>query len=205
MSMRLEQRLSLKQRLGLLLTLRLHLIDALRDEKYEPMGRCPKCEFTLTNGMILHGFNQDPGDYTTGCPKCGVRFAPKLIYRTPASQTEIPFYCPMQVLAQLSNRPTFIETHQPIATLPPVELKKQYPAIYHSAITHYGSLKAAFAKVGLVYAFVERDPKKDWKEKIIPALGNMPDTVIADCAEVSVCIIRRMRRERRIDRYRAIG
>ncbi|MBI5138212.1 MAG: hypothetical protein HZA95_00215 [Candidatus Vogelbacteria bacterium] len=198
--MRLKLRQSLEARLGMQLSLRLELIDSLRGEKYEPKGKCPGCEYRMSNGEIIRGFNQDPTDYTTGCPRCKTRFEPKLVYgMTAAGRVEIPFFCSTQVLAQMANTVGLIR-------MSPDRIRNEYMTIYHSAIAHYGSLKAAFVKLGREYPFVERDPKKDkedWKKKIIPFLGRMPDTVVADCAEVSVSVIRRMRKDRKIRCYRA--
>lgn len=80
----------------------------------------------------------------------------------------------------------------------PVDFMKNHPALYHSAIVHFGSLKEAFRKVGIEYRFKE---KRDWKNKITTFLGQLPDTVIAIIVNVSVDTIRRMRVKLGIPKY----
>lgn len=172
-------------------------MDALREERYEPDGKCPFCEHRLTNGEIITGFNRDPNDYTTKCPMCKKRFEPKLVYAPMGGlRFELAFYCPTQVLARMENEAGLLVMH-------PAEIKREHPAVYHSAVAHHGSLKAAFKKIGREYRFVERDQKDDWRGKVVPFLGRMPDTVIADCAEISVGFVRQLRRQMKIARYRA--
>lgn len=180
-----EQRLKISQ---LSLSLRLQLVGALRDERYEPKARCPKCLRELTPIEIIKGFNQDPNDFTTYCTKCGHRFAPKLICFGNEIQVEIPFYCGVQTLSQLRGK----------EEMRPEQLLKELPGAYRSAIVHYGSIKKAFEKIGIEYMF---DEISDWKSKVTPFLGRMPDTIIADCVNASVAKIRAIRRKLGISRY----
>lgn len=180
-----EQRLKISQ---LSLSLRLQLVGALRDEKYEPRATCPKCGRELTPIEIIKGFNQNPNDFTTGCTSCGNRFAPQLICFGDRSRVEIPFYCDVQTTSQLKGK----------EDLSPAELMKKMPGVYRSAIIHYGSIKRAFEKIGVNYDFEEIS---DWKSKVTPFLGRMPDTIIADCINASVAKIRAMRHKLGISRY----
>lgn len=167
---------------------RLALLEALREERYEPRGDCPRCSRKLTPAEILRGFNRDPEDFTTGCTACGHRFEPKLICFGANFSLELPFFCSSQTLAQLSGK----------EALSPETFARAHPALYRSAIVHHGGLRRAFALVGIAYPYKE---VPDWMRKVEPFLGRMPDTVIAECADVLVRRIRRLRRSLGIGRY----
>lgn len=185
-SLRLSQvqRIQIQERI---LCLRLALIQEIRGERYEPTATCPSCFRKLTPVDIIHGFNQDPNDFTTCCSACYHRFYPSLVYFGDGSRIELPFYCNSQTLAQLRGK----------ETLQPEELAGKYPAIYRSAIVHNGSIKQAFEEIGIQYTFEEIS---DWKHKINSFLGRLPDTIIAKCVNVSVSTIRRIRRNLGIPR-----
>jgi hypothetical protein len=192
-AIRQELRLTIEQRQQLaarLLQIRFELLQALRGDKYEPRGVCPKCGRKHTAQEIIGGFNQDPLDYTTACTACVTRFEPKIISQRDNSIIELPFYCDVQTLDQLHG-------HE---SLKPKRLKKKFPAIYHSAIVHFGSIGRAMEKIGLVYPFEE---KLDWRHKIVPFLGRMPDTLIAKFANVNVWSVRSLRRKNGIEKFSA--
>lgn len=187
-----SMRLSHAQRLQLgnhIFALRTSLIQELRDERYDPKGTCPNCEKKLTPVEIINGFNQDPNDFTTRCPGCSQRFEPRLICFSNGISLELPFFCDMQTLDQLRGK----------ESLSPEQLAHDHPAIYRAAIVHHGGIKGAFATIGVEYRYTEIH---DWKSKVRPFLGRLPDTQIAECATVSVAAIRAMRRELGIQRYR---
>ncbi|MEK7568963.1 MAG: hypothetical protein AAB497_02520 [Patescibacteria group bacterium] len=175
------------------IALKLGLIQELRGEEYKPKGDCPKCGRALTPAEIIRGFNQDPRDYTTRCPKCGSRFVSYLMARSRngIGHAEMKFYCAIQTLDQMKGKEGFS----------PKELLKKHPAVYHSAIVHFGSIKNAFKQNGIAYPHEEG--VDGWKDKIQSFLGRMPDTVIADCVDKPVGIIRKMRKELGIQRYTA--
>lgn len=186
---RIEKRLRLRQRA---FALRMELVQALRGERYVPKGDCPRCNKKMTPVEIIQGFNRDPNDFTTRCSnrRCRHRFAPILVWHANAVRAEAPFYCAAQTLAQLPRK----------ETLSPERFAREQQAVYRSAIVHYGGIGQAFRKIGIAYAFKEvADPKR----KIKPFLGKLPDTVIAECADVSVYAIRKMRKQLRIARYTA--
>lgn len=186
-SLRLSHAVLIKVQ-SFVLGLRLELIRDLRDERYEPKATCPKCNRAMTAIEIVRGFNRDPNDYTTCCSACGHRFEPSLVCFGHGSSLTLPFFCAAQTLDQLPGK----------ENTPPAQFEKQYPAIYRSAIFHHGGIRQAFAKVGLVYPF---EDIADWKAKIRPFLGRLPDTVIAECVDKSVSIIRKMRRDMGVGRY----
>lgn len=173
---------------GHVFALRMELIQQLRDEQYTPAGVCPSCRRELTPVEIIRGFNQDPNDFTTRCSGCGTRFEPVLVCFGNGVRVELPFYCGSQTLAQMRG----------LETLRPEEFAREYPAIYRSAIVHHGGVRRAFEKLGIRYAFEEIS---DWKNKIQPFLGRLPDTVIAKCVDVSAGAIGTMRRKLGIERY----
>ncbi len=170
-----------------ILSLRLELIGVLRGIKYTPSAECPKCNRRLTPLEIIRGFNNDPHDYTTACTACGHRFDPKLIHASSLGNIEMPFFCSMQALEQLRG----------MEGLDPDELQKKQPAVYHSAIVHHGTLRRAFGLIGIDYSF---DEATDWKEKICPFLGRLPDTVIAEAAGVSSYAVTRQRKKHNVPR-----
>ncbi len=180
-----EQRIQLQ---GHSFTLRMDLVQELRGERYEPRATCLVCSRELTPMEIIHGFNQDPNDFTTCCSACGHRFEPMLVCFGDGMRIELPFYCDRQILAQLHGK----------ETLHPEQFSREHPAIYRSAIVHHGGIRRAFEKVGIQYAFEEIS---DWKNKIHPFLGRLPDTIIAECVDVSVVTIRTIRRKLGVSRY----
>lgn len=180
------QRFSLRNRL---FELRMELIKELRGEKFIPKGKCPKCGRELTPIEIIRGFNQDPNDFTTACSGCGERFKPIVIcHAGEGIAFELPFYCPCQTLEQMQGKEIFS----------PEQLCRQHPAIYRSAIVHYGGIKKAFSQIGIAYPFEEIS---DWKSKVMPFLGRLSDVVIAGCVGVNVQIIRNLRKNMGIARY----
>jgi len=172
-----EQRLKLETQS---INLRLELLKAIREEEYRPSATCPKCSRKLTPVEIIRGFNQDPNDYTTCCTQCGHRFEPRLICHFDSGRAELPFFCSCQTLGQMSGK----------EHLTPQEFAKKHPAIYRSAIVHHGGVRKAFSKIGIDYPYKEVD---EWKAKIEPFLGRLPDTVIAESVDVSPSTVRRYR------------
>ena len=157
---------------------------------FVPHGSCKHCEYTLTIAEIIKGFLDDPNDYTTQCPKCEKRFAPMMrTGNVGVAWIEQPFYCGVQTLAQLND----------LGVQSPEMLMKQHPAIYDSALFHFGTIAAAYKRNGSEYNF---DPLPGWNDKIIPYLGRAPDTVLAECAGQRVRTIRRMRMDRGIPAYK---
>jgi hypothetical protein len=186
-SLRLSQAQRIKVQ-GHIFALRMALVQELRGERYEPRATCPSCSRKLTPMEIIRGFNQDPNDFTTCCSACGHRFEPMLVCFGDGPQIELPFYCDCQTLAQLQGK----------ETLQPEQFAREHPAIYRSAIVHHGGIRRAFEKVGIQYAFEE---VSDWRNKIRPFLGRLPDTIVAECVDMSVVTIRTIRRKLGVPRY----
>jgi hypothetical protein len=188
----LTQSISQKLEIGLrqyLTETRAELAQTLRGEKFEPSARCPKCSRKLTAVEILKGFNDNPTDFTTACPKCGERFPASLINYGRVFRTELQFYCARQVVEQLRGFDHFT----------PEEISRANQSVFQSAIYHFGSLRQAFEKIDRTYSF---DEVGAWREKIQPFLGRLPDTIIAECVDVPVSAIRYMRRKLEIPCFR---
>lgn len=190
MEMRKELRLTQKQRLEQKLFLRLALLHALRGEKHVPTGTCPRCNKKMTPSEIMRGFNRDPNDFTTKCPKCKTRFEPRLVSKSRSGTLECKFLCAVQTLAKLPGK----------ETLSPAELNRREHAMYQSALVHFGTMQEAFKKAGIAYRFKE---KVAINTKVRRLLGRLPDAVIARYASVSARRISAMRRERGIGRWHA--
>ncbi|MFA5130984.1 MAG: hypothetical protein WC467_01020 [Patescibacteria group bacterium] len=190
--LRQEQTLTQQQRVLLVQTqrlkLRIALIQELRGETYTPEGHCPHCGRELTAIEILSGFNRDPKDFTTACSACGFRFEPRLICVSQYSTISIPFYCDIQTLDQLRGN----------ELLSPEQLSAEYPGVFRSAVFHHGGIKKAFELIGIDYQFEE---VTDWKTKVNPFLGRLPDTTIAENVGVTISTIRNMRKKLNIPRY----
>lgn len=169
--------------------LRMNLIGVLRDEQYEPKGRCPQCNKNMTPAEIIAGFNNDPNDFTTQCPECECRFAPSIICFGNGTSVTLPFYCDIQTMEQLRGK----------ESLSPAEIAQRYPAIYRSAIAHCGGLAQAFAAIGIDYP--HKEELSGWKNKVRPFLGRMTDKMIAEVVRVSPATIRKMRKELDIPRF----
>lgn len=181
---RLVQRQTMEQRQRFELRqcqVHMELLHAIRDEQFDPRAGCPKCQKQLTIPEILRGFNRDPNDLTTECPKCHTRFPSQLVC-TPrlGVSIEMPFYCPSQTLANLPG----------LQGLAPDALLAKHPAVGRSAIVHFGSLRNAFARACIAYVFAE---KFDWRDKVVPFLGKLPDSDIASAVNVTSAMIRRLR------------
>ncbi|OHA40524.1 MAG: hypothetical protein A3G59_01975 [Candidatus Taylorbacteria bacterium RIFCSPLOWO2_12_FULL_47_20] len=190
LTQRLEHKQVLAQQLSLSQKLALQIHGEL--EVYKPKGACPSCSRRLTPAEIVMGFNRNPDDYTTKCPKCKQRFEPRLVSSSSDwGSIEIPFFCQAQTLARLTSELAGVE----IAVL-----KTTYAAIYRSAMYHFGSLKAAFKRVGLKYNLEPR--VTSWQKKVYRFLGKLPDSLIASTANVSVREVRKLRQERNVAAYR---
>jgi len=177
----LSQRQLLENRLAQSLLLRTNLLDAVRGEKYSPKAVCPECTHGLSATDIIKGFRNDPADITTCCPKCQHRFTAKLVCDVLGGRIEVPFYCKRQTLAAL-----------PATSVTPENISRSEPAVYRSAIFHFGSLQKAYAEAGMDYPHV--DKATDWADKVMNFLGMVPDGMIASVAGVSVYRVKRLRR-----------
>jgi len=102
---------------------------------------------------------------------------------------ELPFYCATQVLAQLNG----------LQELPPEEIQKEHPAIYHSVRVHHGNFRIAFEKIGIQYRF---ETVTNWKEKVRDFLGKLPDTVVAEVVDMPVRQVRKLRNDLGIEVFR---
>lgn len=162
------------------LELRLHLVEAVQERIFKPMATCPECTRALTHMEIMEGFCDDPRDFTTMCPKCETRFAPRLRTGTISGSIEVAFYCPMQVLDQLKD---MVDT-------PLDDFRSAHAELYHSAVVHFGGLKQAFKKCGLVYT---HEADLDWKKQVASFLGKLPDTMIAELVGTHVSNVQRLR------------
>lgn len=190
-SLRQEVRLTMGQSIQIAqatLQLRFGLVEAVHGEEYKPVGECPKCHHVLAQFEIMQGFNTDPNDYSTGCPKCKARFEPRLRMATREGYAEYAFFCPSQTLAQLPA----------LQHIPYDELRTKHAAVCNSAKVHFGGLKQAFAKAGVAYAFA---PALEWRNQVLPFLGKLPDTVIAELVDATRRAIGVLRKEKGIPRY----
>ncbi len=192
----LSHSLTLTQSVGLTLGQKLSLTQKLHrrfcgpEDDYRPDGDCPHCGRKLTPAEIVKGFNRNPDDYTTKCPRCKNRFAPRLLQKSAISSAQVAFYCPSQTLAHLTAEKT---------TVPVEEFRTTFAAVYQSALYHFGSLKAAFARVGQKYSL---EPKVSaWQKKVYSFLGRLPDRIVADQARVSIREVRALRRARGVPAY----
>lgn len=188
----LSQAQHLKLAQGHRLALRLSLISALRNEAYRPEAACPHCYHELLPIEIIHGFRDDPNDFTTCCPRCHERFPANLNWSNAHTRKELRFYCAIQTQAMLPGK----------EVLSPEAFEREHQAVYHSAIAHYGLLKNAFATVDIVYPF---DEIADAKSKIEPFLGKLFDTTIASLSGIDVKVVRHMRKSAKIPRCRSEG
>ena len=181
----LQERAEMVQ--GHKLSLRLELIEAIRGFRYHPAGQCPTCGRQLTALEIIRGFKDDPHDFTTECTGCHKRFEPQLKHYSVVGNMELPFYCSVQALDQLGH----------LEALDPDVLQREHPAIYHSTIVHHGTLRNAFKKIGITYRY---DEVVDWKTKVVPFLGRLPDNVIAQVVAVSPQTVSALRKKHGISR-----
>ena len=190
-STELSQRQTLTQTelLNQRLSHRSAVLEALYGESFRPEATCPQCSHALSIAEIIQGFRQDPADYTTGCPKCGRRFNARIVTRGRYHHGELPFYCAMQTVDQLRR----------VEILPFEQFAKEHPALVQSARFHYGSLTAAFRQAGREFT---DEPKPDWKERIVPFLGQCSDALIANLVGKAKSTIWRLRRKREIRPFR---
>ena len=181
------------------LSQRLRLLQVLRGEKYTPSGKCPKCGRTLTPAEIINGFNRDPYDYTTKCTGCETRFNPKLkMHLSNGDYAELKFYCEMQAIQIVK------QIRGACNDISPETIKQSNPSAFYSLITHCGSIKEAYRRAGgdlATYAktMASEEEQEGWKDKVVPFLGEMPDTQIAACAGISVYQVRKLRNKMGIE------
>ena len=192
MGLSLRQGLTLSQKLRLhqsnVLSLRLALIQVLREEEYKPEAVCPDCGASLELVDILSGFNQDPDDFTTRCPKCKRRFQPKLVCKGQYGSVETLFFCAAQTLDKLPGK----------EDLDANAFLKTNAALYRSAIFHFGSITNAFRKVGRQY---QHEDLTGWREKVVPFLGRLSDVTISHHVNASADSIGKLRRKLNIPPY----
>lgn len=151
-----------------------------------PMATCPKCDYQLLIGEIILGFKTDVTDLTTGCPRCKTRFHATNLVNT-STGTEIPFFCPAQVLNQMTG----------MEVLEANVIRVKYPDIYETAIFHFGSLLNAFSRKNIDY----RREHLDWTTKARSLLGQVPDRDIATVFGVKIHDVKAKRIELNIDRF----
>ena len=196
----LEQELSQKQvieqRQEARLNLRIELLEAVSENSglnFRPLAECPECFLKLTAREVLKGFNREPYDFQTTCPRCKTRFVTELEANlTGGGYIRFPFLCPVQTLQKLTDLKA--------ETISPAKLKKDELPIYASAIFHFGNLKSAFKKIGIDYIF-EEATEPAWRKKARPFLGELPDAEIARCFGLHPSTISKERRAQRIPKY----
>lgn len=194
LTQRLEQRLTMVQSLAcleIMIGRQQQMLRQLTGGDYHPNGVCPRCEHRLTPAEIIKGFTSDPFDYTTKCPVCNYRFQPELTALTASGgRISYHFYCSTQTLEQLQDVSP---------SLTKEELRREHGAIFYSAVFHFGSIGAAFKKIGIEYQHPEKPSEVD---KLEPFFGQLPDTAIASAANVPVRLVRRRRNELGIPPFR---
>lgn len=167
--------------------LRIDLVGSLAGVKYYPENSCPTCHRVLKLSEILKGYNNDPKDLRTTCPKCKERFVAKLRSNT----AELRWYCPNQALSALQEGGSR-------EMLKPEEILQWNDSVYHSLLTHFGSVTNAFKKLGITYTHGE---VPNWHSRVRPFLGKLPDTVIAQIVGVNRNIINALRKSFSINAF----
>lgn len=193
MTQTLRQTLSLRQaiilRADYQINIRRDLLNAVTGFSYTPRAECPHCGHVLAIVEILAGFLSDPHDTTTACPRCKRRFQPRMICWHESGRSELPFYCRDQTLAAL-----------PKTMMTPEMMRREHPQIFHSLTFHFGGIKNAYEAIGRTYPYSEA--VEEWADKVVGFLGDVPDTMIASVAGVSVYKVRKLRRDYGIPGFR---
>lgn len=184
----LQQRLLHRQGQELVQALRQELVQIVRLDEYKPKSHCPECRCQLTEEEILRGFNQDSNDFTTQCPKCKKRFSAQMVCDLGYTTVSLPFFCACQTVARLEDK----------GHLSPRELCHDHPALYRSAIIHFGKISKAFEEVGISYSYEEINT---WQQKALPFLGMLADTMIAEILGVTVAKVNYLRKKMGVPRY----
>jgi hypothetical protein len=194
----LSQKQVMEQRQEAQLNLRIELLEAVSENKglnFRPLAECPKCFLKLTAWEVLKGFNRDPYDLQTTCPRCKTRFVTELeANMTGGGYIRFPFLCPDQTLQKLTDLKA--------ETISPAKLKKDELPIYTATIFHFGNLKEAFKKINIRYPFQE-NPEPAWRKQAGYFLGKLPDAEIARCFGLHPSTVSKERRAQRIPKYRS--
>lgn len=192
LSLSLNQVLNQTQRLTQFVNLKMELSQLLIQETFKPDGVCPRCDKKLTAAEILMGFNRNPADFTTGCPVCKTRFRPSLVhyFGNTLDQMRLSFLCEVQALDLLKKL-----TH-----LKPEQIKKVDASLYYSLLFHFGGIKAACRKIGINYRFEKTI--KGWRKKIVPFLGQLPDSLLAGYVHVTPAAIGNFRKSLDIPKFK---
>ncbi len=168
-----------------LIQLRVNLVSQIAGVVYDPSMNCPTCKRHLTMLEVLKGYTNDPLDLRTTCPKCETRFEATLR----SGGTELVWYCPDQALHALRGNHGMSQK----------EILEWSPAVYHSALIHFGTISNAFKQLEVEY---KHEEVTDWHGKVQPFLGKMPDTTIAEVVGTSAKKIGSLRRSLGIDPFR---
>jgi hypothetical protein len=189
LSLRSYQRLEVSQRLTLiqklavkevLAGLGIELAGALVGVKYKPKNYCPSCNKDLTLAQILNGYAPgEPENLQTRCPYCESKFVANLV----SNYINLIWYCPDQTLYALEGK----------QNLTPAQILAWNPSVYHSAVTHFGSVRNAFFKKG--FTNYKHKEILEWEKRVAPFLGRLPDTDIARIVGVCTKKISGMRKK----------
>ncbi len=164
------------------------LVEAITGKKFTISCVCRNttCAHSYTEWEIVNWFDVD--GFTVECPKCGWHSEPRLTVDFGdggnRKRIECQLYGPGLVLERL---PVVLKS-------PPWDFA-EYSAICNSAVVHFGGLKQACAQLGIERSF---GPGPDWRDRIDPFLGRLPDTVMARLLDTSPRFMRRWRRNQRI-------
>lgn len=154
---------------------RVILISALHSPKYTIKAICGECRMSISLPNILHGFGSNPDDNTIQCSRCNARVWPTLRTSYSFAYGKMPFFGKEQVLKELSG--AYLELYDPDT------LCSKQPAVYRSALIHFGSLRRAFSRINVEY---RQGPVRDWESRLAVFLGCVSPVVIAGIANVTV-------------------
>lgn len=94
-----------RQEMRLELTLRQRVLIQISEAIITPQGDCPRCNCKLTEKQIKAGWNCDPYDARTTCPKCGARFVASLLVSKIGGRKrkQFRYLCQLQLFTALSD------------------------------------------------------------------------------------------------------
>lgn len=136
-SLRQEQRLKMSTQLKQAVQLTIETVLTIK-------ALCPQCGKDLEMRDIEAGWNDDPLDFTTQCPRCDHRFVSEIVteHRVTKATASYSYLCPSQLFHALERTLSGL----PRRRLGQVMAQDKHPQLFWNMIRHHGDWKKGMVK-----------------------------------------------------------
>lgn len=158
--------------------LRMELIRRLHELQFELYTKCHACDawFSSYNAIQQLKEKKNHAKNFVECRECGEKIHPFLVYRS----RSVKGNCYLGSVEQLGKN------LEQLADRSPKDIKDHHTAVFLAALIYYGGdLGYAAAACPAKVTYVDNTVIPDWREKVLPFLGKMPDKMIALAVRVS--------------------